>query len=120
MDNKEMEKKDLELEDLDKVAGGWTMGYDPRIMDCPHCGHHMLTFPIPRREKERSSMVKSNVKTGITNAANVITRLSSTVFLRPILFISRLVGMLKIRNHRNTSEGRVLAMESLRFRSAFT
>ena len=42
MDNKEMEKKDLELEDLDKVAGGWTMGYDPRIMDCPHCGHHML------------------------------------------------------------------------------
>ena len=40
MDNKEMEK--VNAEELDQAAGGWTMGYDPRIMDCPHCGHHML------------------------------------------------------------------------------
>ena len=42
MDNKEMEKKELDMESMDQVAGGWTMGYDPRIMDCPNCGHHML------------------------------------------------------------------------------
>ena len=42
MDNKEMEKKELDMESMDQVAGGWTMGYDPRIMDCPYCGHHML------------------------------------------------------------------------------
>ena len=42
MDNKEMEKKELNAESMEKAAGGWTMGYDPRIMDCPYCGHHML------------------------------------------------------------------------------
>ena len=80
----------------------------------------IMAFPIPKSEKERSSIEKSSVKMGMSNDTSVITRLTSTVFLRPILFISRLVGMLKTRNHRNTSEGRVFAMESLRFRSAFT
>ena len=80
----------------------------------------IMAFPIPNKEKESSNMVKSRVKIGTSNEASVITRLSITVFFRPILFISRLVGMLKIRNHRNTSEGRVLAIESERFRSAFT
>ena len=80
----------------------------------------MMAFPIPKREKESSSMVKSRVKIGTSSEASVITRLSNTVFLRPILFISRLVGMLKIKNHRKTSEGNVLAIESDRFRSAFT
>ena len=80
----------------------------------------MMALPIPKREKETRSMAKSRENTGIAIAASVITRLRSTVFLRPILFISRLVGMLKMRNHRNTSEGSVLAIESERLRSAFT
>ena len=80
----------------------------------------MMALPIPRREKERSSMVKSRVNIGTAIAANVITRLSRTVFLRPILFISKLVGTLKMRNQKNTSEGSVLAIESERPRSAFT
>ena len=79
-----------------------------------------MALPIPKREKESSSMAKSRVNTGIAIATRVITRLSSTVFLRPILFISKLVGMLKMRNHRNTSDGSVLAIESERFKSAFT
>jgi predicted RNA-binding Zn-ribbon protein involved in translation (DUF1610 family) len=38
-----MENKKLDTENMEQVAGGgYTMGYDPRIMDCPHCGHHML------------------------------------------------------------------------------
>ena len=40
MDNKEMEK--VKEEKLEQVDGGYTMGYDPRLMDCPRCGHHML------------------------------------------------------------------------------
>ena len=40
MDNKEMEKTNEEK--LEQATGGYTMGYDPRIMDCPYCGHHML------------------------------------------------------------------------------
>ena len=80
----------------------------------------MMALPIPSSEKESSSMVKSRVNTGTNIAASVITRLRSTVFLRPILFISRLVGMLKMRNQKNTREGRVLAIESERLRSAFT
>ena len=80
----------------------------------------MMAFPIPRREKESRSMVKSSVKTGTNIAASVRRRLSRTVFLRPILFMSRLVGMLKMRNQRNTSEGSVLAIVSERSRSAFT
>ena len=40
MDNKEMDK--VNAEEMEKVDGGLTMGYDPRIMDCPYCGHHML------------------------------------------------------------------------------
>ena len=81
---------------------------------------YIMALPIPKSEKERSNMVKSSVRTGITIAASVITRLRSTVFLRPILFISKLVGMLKMRNHRNTSEGSVFAIESERLKSAFT
>ena len=49
-----------------------------------------------------------------------MARLSSTVLRLPILFISIPVGTEKIKNQKNTSEGRKLAVESLRFRSAFT
>ena len=42
----------------------------------------------------------------------------STVFLRPILFISMPVGTEKIRNQKNTSEGKKLAAESDRPKSS--
>ena len=36
-----MDNKKLDTENMEQVAGGgYTMGYDPRIMDCPHCGPH--------------------------------------------------------------------------------
>ena len=50
----------------------------------------------------------------------VTTSDSKTVFLRPILFIKTPVGTEKMRNQKNTSEGRMLATESLSARSSFT
>ena len=50
----------------------------------------------------------------------VTTRERSTVFLRPILFISMPVGTLKSRNQKNTSEGKMLATESESWRSDLT
>ncbi len=44
----------------------------------------------------------------------------STVFLRPILFISMPVGTEKMRNQKKTSEGNRLACESERERSSCT
>ena len=45
------ENKKLENQELDPVAGGLTMGYDPRFMDCPRCGHHMLKRKYVRDER---------------------------------------------------------------------
>ena len=42
MDNKKPEKKELDMGSMDQATGGLRMGYDPRIMDCPNCEHHML------------------------------------------------------------------------------
>ena len=52
--------------------------------------------------------------------STVITIESSTVDLRPILFISNPVGTLNNKNQKNTNEGNKLASESLKCRSAFT
>ena len=49
-----------------------------------------------------------------------MTRLRSTVFLRPMRFISIPVGTEKMRNQKNTRDGNMLACESVRFKSAFT
>lgn len=43
----------------------------------------------------------------------VTHKLSSSVRLRPILFMSMLVGTLKSKNQKNTSEGRKLAVVSV-------
>ena len=80
----------------------------------------MMALPIPKREKDRMSIVKLRVNMGTIMAANVRKRLTRTVFLRPILFMSKLVGMLKMRNQRNTSESRMFAIESERLKSSFT
>ena len=50
----------------------------------------------------------------------VITRLISTVFLRPILFINIPVGTEKSRNQKNTSDGKMFASESVRLKSFCT
>ena len=57
---------------------------------------------------------------GISSERIVTTSDRSTVFLRPILFISMPVGTLKMRNQKNTSEGKMLATESESWRSSFT
>ena len=49
---------------------------------------------------------------GSANETIVISKLSNTVRLRPILFINKPVGTEKIRNHTNTIEGRMLAIVS--------
>ena len=57
---------------------------------------------------------------GSSRETTVTTRLSSTVFFRPILFISIPVGTEKIRNQKKTREGKMLAAASLRPRSDWT
>ena len=44
----------------------------------------------------------------------------STVRLRPMWFMSMPVGTEKSRNQKNTSEGKMLASESVRLRSCLT
>ena len=77
-------------------------------------------LPMPRSEKATSMMPKFSPKSGSSSDTTVTTSESSTVFLRPILFISIPVGTLKIRNQKNTSEGNTLATESVSPRSSFT
>ena len=80
----------------------------------------MMALPMPKSEKDSNNIGKSTVNIGTSIAASVITRLSRTVFFLPILFISRLVGILKIRNQKNTSEGSVFAIASESAKSSFT
>ena len=77
-------------------------------------------LPIPSSENETSMMAKLLPKRGISSDSTVTPSESNTVFLRPILFISIPVGTLKIRNQKNTSEGKMLAVESFSARSSFT
>ena len=70
-------------------------------------------LPIPRSEKAQSIMGNVSPNKGINSDTTVTTSDSSTVFLRPILFISIPVGTLKIRNQKNTSEGKMLATLSV-------
>ena len=57
---------------------------------------------------------------GKSSEKKVTTRLSNTVFFRPIRFINMPVGTEKIKNQKKTSEGKIFASESVRFKSAFT
>ena len=75
---------------------------------------------MPKSEKATSMMPKLSPNSGSNSDTTVTTSESSTVFFRPILFISIPVGTLKMRNQKNTSEGNTLATESLSDKSAFT
>ena len=79
----------------------------------------MMALPMPSSEKEMYisqswlSFVGIKLsKSGRSTANVVITTESRTVFFLPILFISMPVGTEKIRNQKNTSEGKKFAAES--------
>ena len=85
----------------------------------------MMALPMPRSENEIYisqswlSFVGIKLSKSGRNTASVVTMMErSTVFLRPILFISMPVGTEKIRNQKNTSEGKKLAAESDRPKSS--
>ena len=78
-----------------------------------------MALPMPSSEKEMYisqswlSLVGMKLSKRGRNTASVVTMMErSTVFLRPILFISMPVGTEKMRNQKNTSEGKKLAAES--------
>ena len=75
---------------------------------------------MPSSEKATSMSGKLLPNIGSSSERAVTASESSTVFFLPILFISTLVGTLKIRNQKNTSEGSTLATLSLSPCSAFT
>lgn len=77
-------------------------------------------LPMPSRENEASMSGSVSPKRGMASDTSVTTSESSTVRLRPILFISMPVGTEKMRNQKNTSEGSVLATVSVSPRSALT
>ena len=77
-------------------------------------------LPMPSSEKAMSITAKLLPNNGIISERMVTTSESKTVFLRPILFISMPVGTLKMRNQKNTSDGKMLATESESWRSSFT
>ena len=71
-------------------------------------------------EKATNSTANDWPNTDINKASTVTTNDNSTVFLRPIRFISIPVGIEKIRNQKNTSDAIMLAVESFSARSSFT
>ena len=77
-------------------------------------------LPIPKRENDTSMMPKVSPNKGRRREMTVTKSESSTVFLRPILFINMPVGTEKIRNQKNTNDGNRLAVASFRLRSSFT
>ena len=77
-------------------------------------------LPMPSRQKDTSITPKLSPKSGRSSETMVTTSDSSTVFLRPMRFISIPVGTEKMRNQKKTIDGKTLATESLSPRSAFT
>ena len=75
---------------------------------------------MPSSEKEQSIRPYPSPKTGSSSDTAVTTRLSTTVRLRPMWFISMPVGTEKMRNQKNTSEGKILAWASVSARSRLT
>ena len=94
----------------------------PRITDCTNGLSDVCirALPIPSRENDMSINGNDAPKRGSKSDTTVTASDTSTVFLRPILFINMPVGTEKMRNQKNTSEGSILAVESLSARSAFT
>ena len=77
-------------------------------------------LPMPSNEKEMSIIGKLLPKRGMNSDITVTISDSSTVFFLPILFISMPVGTEKMRNQKNTSDGKMFATESVSPKSLFT
>ena len=75
---------------------------------------------MPSSENTTNISGKFSPNNGSKSDTTVTTNDSSTVFLRPILFISMPVGTEKIRNQKNTNDGSTLAVESLSCKSSLT
>ena len=80
----------------------------------------MSALPMPSSEKATNMTANELPSRGMNSDTTVTISDSSTVFLRPILFINMPVGTEKMRNQKNTSEGNTLATESVSPRSSFT
>ena len=80
----------------------------------------MRVLPMPSNENVTSIRPNDSPKSGRASDTMVTRSDSSTVRFLPILFINMPVGTLKSKNQKNTSEGNMLAVVSLRSRSAFT
>ena len=80
----------------------------------------MMALPMPSRQNETAIVTMPSPVSGMKSETMVTKSESITVFLRPIRFISTPVGTENTRNHRNTSEGKMLACESERCMSALT
>ena len=80
----------------------------------------MKAFPMPSSENATSMKPKLWPMSGMMSDTTVMMRERSTVFFRPILFMSMPVGTEKMRNQKKTSDGKMLATESLRLRSSLT
>ena len=77
-------------------------------------------LPMPSSEKATSIKPKLSPNRGMNSDTTVTMSDSNTVFLRPILFISIPVGTEKMRNQKNTSDGKILAVLSFSPKSSFT
>ena len=75
---------------------------------------------MPKSENDTSISANDSPNNGRRSDTMVTKSDRSTVFLRPILFISMPVGTEKMRNQKNTNEGSMLAVESLSCKSSFT
>ena len=78
-----------------------------------------MVLPIPKRTQASIQLWKLNEMKGIIIPMMVMTLLSCTVFLRPILFMSEAVGTLSSRNQMKIMEGMNPARVSLRLNSCF-
>ena len=77
-------------------------------------------LPMPSSENDTSISSNDSPNNGRSSDTTVTASERSTVFFRPILFISMPVGTEKMRNQKNTRDGNTLAVESLSCKSSFT
>ena len=77
-------------------------------------------LPMPRSEKDTSITPKDLPNNGMNNDSTVTAKESRTVFLRPMRFINMPVGTEKMRNQKNTNDGKMLAVLSFSPKSSFT
>ena len=80
-----------------------------------------MVLPMPSMAKAIRTDTKSYLRTGMSMAKAVMAKLTTTVFLRPILFISIPVGIERIKNHKkHDNEISPATVSSIPAKSALT